>query len=71
VGAVHIIKSRHATALGHVRYALKSRHQAVKYDVPDLQKKLHAMGRHGPVSFALAGIDIALWYIAGKAKGEL
>ncbi len=27
----------------------------------DLQRKLHAMGRHGPVSFALAGIDIALW----------
>jgi D-galactarolactone cycloisomerase len=42
-------------------------------DVPsfiaDLQRKLHAMGRHGPVSFALAGIDIALWDITGKAKG--
>lgn len=41
-------------------------------DVPsfmtDLQRKLHAMGRHGPVSFALAGIDIALWDIAGKAR---
>ena len=35
----------------------------------DLRRKLHAMGRHGPVSFALAGIDIALWDIAGKAKG--
>jgi D-galactarolactone cycloisomerase len=34
----------------------------------DLQRKLHAMGRHGPVSFALAGIDIALWDIAGKAQ---
>jgi len=42
-------------------------------DVPsfmaDLQRKVHAMGRHGPVSFALSGIDIALWDIAGKAKG--
>ena len=42
-------------------------------DVPsfmaDLRRKLHAMGRHGPVSFALAGIDIALWDIAGKAQG--
>jgi D-galactarolactone cycloisomerase len=35
----------------------------------DLARKLHAMGRHGPVSFALAGIDIALWDILGKAKG--
>jgi D-galactarolactone cycloisomerase len=42
-------------------------------DVPsfmaDLRRKLHAMGRHGPVSFALAGIDIALWDIAGKMQG--
>jgi len=42
-------------------------------DVPsfmaDLQRKLHAMGRHGPVSFALAGIDIALWDILGKSQG--
>jgi L-alanine-DL-glutamate epimerase-like enolase superfamily enzyme len=42
-------------------------------DVPsfmaDLQRKLHAMGRHGLVSYALAGIDIALWDIAGKAQG--
>jgi L-alanine-DL-glutamate epimerase-like enolase superfamily enzyme len=42
-------------------------------DVPafmaDLRRKVHAMGRHGPVSFALAGIDIALWDIAGKARG--
>jgi L-alanine-DL-glutamate epimerase-like enolase superfamily enzyme len=43
------------------------------HDVPsfmlDLQRKLHAMGRHGPVSFALAGVDIALWDLAGKAQG--
>lgn len=36
----------------------------------ELRRKVHAMGRHGPVSFALAGIDIALWDIAGKARGE-
>ena len=43
-------------------------------DVPsfmtDLARKLHAMGRHGPVSFALGGIDIALWDIFGKAKRQ-
>lgn len=42
-------------------------------DVPafmaELARKVHAMGRHGPVSFALGGIDIALWDIAGKAQG--
>src|SRR4029077_15930154 len=42
-------------------------------DVPsfmtDLRRKLHAMGRHGPVRFALAGIDIALWDLVGKAQG--
>jgi L-alanine-DL-glutamate epimerase-like enolase superfamily enzyme len=36
----------------------------------ELRRKVHAMGRHGPVSFALAGIDIALWDLAGKARGE-
>ncbi len=43
-------------------------------DVPsfmtELARKLHAMGRHGPVSFALGGIDIALWDILGKAKRQ-
>ena len=41
-------------------------------DVPsfmaELRRKLHAMGRHGPVSFALSGIDIALWDVLGKAE---
>jgi D-galactarolactone cycloisomerase len=41
-------------------------------DVPsfmaDLARKLHAMGRHGAVSFALSGIDIALWDLVGKAQ---
>jgi len=40
-------------------------------DIPglmaDLRRKVQNMGRNGPVGFALSGIDIALWDIAGKA----
>ena len=33
----------------------------------DLQQKLHLFGRYGITIFALSGLDIALWDIAGKA----
>ncbi len=33
----------------------------------DLQQMLHLFGRYGIVIFALSGLDIALWDIAGKA----
>jgi D-galactarolactone cycloisomerase len=35
----------------------------------DLQRKLHLFGRGGPATYGLAGIDIALWDIAGKCAG--
>ncbi|OGA43140.1 MAG: hypothetical protein A3G24_23705 [Betaproteobacteria bacterium RIFCSPLOWO2_12_FULL_62_13] len=35
----------------------------------DLQRKLHALGRSGSVVYALSGLDIALWDIAGKSAG--
>jgi L-alanine-DL-glutamate epimerase-like enolase superfamily enzyme len=36
----------------------------------DLQRKLHLLGRTGAVMYALSGLDIALWDIAGKAAGK-
>lgn len=35
----------------------------------DLQRRLHHYGRTGPVAYALSGLDIALWDIAGKRAG--
>lgn len=34
-----------------------------------LQKTMHLFGRYGVTIFALSGLDIALWDIAGKAAG--
>ena len=36
----------------------------------DLQRILHLLGRTGAVMYALSGLDIALWDIAGKAAGK-
>ena len=35
-----------------------------------LQQTLHLFGRSGPVMYALSGVDIALWDIAGKVEGK-
>lgn len=34
-----------------------------------LKRNLHLFGRSGPVQYALAGLDIALWDLAGKRAG--
>jgi L-alanine-DL-glutamate epimerase-like enolase superfamily enzyme len=50
---------------------------AVGHDARDIaglhatiQKRLHIFGRFGITAFALSGLDIALWDIAGKAAGK-
>ncbi|MGH8746111.1 MAG: mandelate racemase/muconate lactonizing enzyme family protein, partial [Burkholderiales bacterium] len=35
-----------------------------------IQRRLHIFGRFGIAAFALSGLDIALWDIAGKAAGK-
>jgi len=35
-----------------------------------MQKRLHIFGRFGITAFALSGLDIALWDLAGKAAGK-
>ena len=35
----------------------------------EIQKRFHNLGRGGPLIFALSGLDIALWDLAGKAAG--
>ncbi len=36
----------------------------------DLMRKFHLLGRSGPVMYALSGLDVALWDLAGKAAGK-
>jgi L-alanine-DL-glutamate epimerase-like enolase superfamily enzyme len=36
----------------------------------EIQKRLHIFGRFGITAFALSGLDIALWDLAGKAAGR-
>jgi D-galactarolactone cycloisomerase len=35
----------------------------------DMHRRVQNMGRNSPLIFALSGIDIALWDVAGQAKG--
>src|SRR5258707_13466196 len=35
-----------------------------------IQRNLHLFGRYGITMFAISGLDLALWDLAAKAKGE-
>ncbi len=35
----------------------------------EVQKKLHILGRTGPLFYGISAIDVALWDIATKAAG--
>ena len=43
---------------------------AIDATMHDLQQTLHLFGRSGAVMYALSGVDIALWDIAGKVAGK-
>ncbi len=43
--------------------------QPIEALMEELQRKLHNFGRGGPPIFALSGIEIALWDIAGQVAG--
>ena len=36
----------------------------------ELTRKLHPLGRAGPVTYAISGLDTALWDIAGQRRGQ-
>jgi D-galactarolactone cycloisomerase len=65
-------RSTVATAVNDMIAPLALGHDAA--DIPGLhqliQKKLHIFGRFGVQAYALSGLDIALWDIAGKAAGK-
>ena len=50
-------------AVGHDAADIAALHHSI-------QKRLHIFGRFGVQAYALSGLDIALWDIAGKAAGE-
>ena len=55
------------TVLGPMIVGRDPSHIAAIHD--EVQRVLHGVGRNGPTIYALSGVDIALWDIAGKLAG--
>ena len=64
----HATKAALDTLLGPMCVGRDPR--AISSLTDDLQRVLHGVGRNGPTIYALSGIDIALWDIAGKIAGQ-
>jgi L-alanine-DL-glutamate epimerase-like enolase superfamily enzyme len=51
-------------------FTLGKNEDAIGELMTDLRRRFHVFGRTGPVNYALSGLDIALWDIAGKKAGK-
>jgi L-alanine-DL-glutamate epimerase-like enolase superfamily enzyme len=67
-GSIATARTAVDTLVGPLAVGRSFEDPAVLYE--DIARTLHHYGRGGPARFALAGLDIALWDLAGKKIGR-